>query len=204
MLFTITAATSFPVSVEEASIHCRAPENGDDEAIVEGCLKAAVDFVQRHTSLILAPTTIQERLDDWPSNCNTGSDIVLSRGPVRDVTDIEYLDEDGTLQAMTSFDYSWERTPEGATITFNDDVTLPDLHATRKGSVRITFEAGYDDPNLTGSGDDPSLAIPETIRQTILMLTSFYYENREAVSKDQLHTVPMAAEMMLNQNRVFR
>src|SRR3990172_7803964 len=110
MLITITPATSLPVTVEEAREYCRAPENGDDDVLLDGILRAAVEYAQNHCSVIFAPTTMQHRRDDWPSGwC---CEIDLPRAPVRDVASIEYVDEDGAVQEVSALDWTWKRTPE--------------------------------------------------------------------------------------------
>jgi uncharacterized phiE125 gp8 family phage protein len=201
MLITIVAASTLPVTVAEAVQHCRAPENGDDDALIERALRAAIDYVQNHTTLVLAPTTFQYRLDQW--GCEP---IKLPRAPVRDVSAITYLDADGAEQTVNASYYSWDLTPDGAAIHFADTFSAPELRARRSGTVRITFEAGYDDPAASGSGDDPNLQLPELLKICVLMLTSHWYEHREAVSFDESHPVVLAAQSILDSPgiRIYR
>lgn len=203
MLLTLVAATSLPVTLEEAKAHLRVDHSSED-AVVERALRAAVAYVEQHTSLVLAPTTLQLRLNEWSWDCLSRNEIHLPRAPVRDVTAVTYLDENDDEQTVDVADYSWERTPEGATILFDDGWSAPNLHARRKGAVRITFDAGFDDPAGSGSGDDPALEMPPTLPIAVLMLTGWWYERREAAGPDQTHPTIMAVEAILAQVRVYR
>lgn len=197
-VITILAATTLPVTLDEAKAHLRV-DHDDENDKIETELKASVEYVQTHTTLILAPTTLQCRLDDWP-NCN---EFTLPRGPVRDVTDFTYVDEDGIEQTVSTADYSWVLTDEGATITFGEDFDAPTLKSYRKGTVRVTFEAGFDDPAASGSGDDPNFKLPYLLRVAILMQLELIHEG-SSLSKDQVIALEGVRDKALAQHRVYR
>lgn len=199
MLITIAAPTTFPVTVAEASDHCRAPDNGDDNALVLRALKAAIDYVQRETNLILAPTTLQYRIDAWPCG-----GLILPKAPVRDVRAISYLDADGNEQTVADDQYYWDPVPEGAVVRFGDLFSAPALQPRRSGGVRIEFDAGFDDPGASASGDDPNLILPETLKIAVLMLTQHWYDNRGVVSFEPSHAVVLSAMSLLAQQRIYR
>lgn len=205
MLVAVTAATALPVTVEEAREWCHGPENGDDDTVIEVLLRTAIEFVEEKTGLALSARTFQYQLDGWPcwGRDNYGI-ITLPRAPVRDVTDVEYIDEDGALQTVATDNWSWSRSDQGAYVWFSESYSFPSVKDRALGTVRITFDAGYDDPETSGSGDDPNLALPFRARAALRMLTSHWYENREAVSKDLMHPVVLSAEALMSQLKVYR
>lgn len=195
MLKITARASSFPVTLDQLKDHVEAPADHDDDKLLRA-LKAAIEYCEEHTSLSLALKTFEYRADTWP--CGP-AEIRLPKAPVVDVLSVKYLDEDGVLRTVSSSDWTWERTFDGATVTFGADFTAPDLQESRRGAVRVEFEAGFDDPALSGSGDDPDLHLPERAVQAVLMLAAHWYANREAADFDETHVTVMAANALLNQ-----
>ena len=209
MLRVTAAASTFPVELSEAKGYLRV-DHSDDDADVLRALKAAIEYAEERTGLSFAVKTYEWRADGWPFLTSPlwpptwPYQITLPKAPVVDVLSLKYLDENGTLQTVSAADYDWERTPEGATITFVDDYSFPDLHATRADRVRVEFTAGFDDPEQSGSGDDPDLRLPERAKIAVLMLTAHWYENREAATFDQSAAVVLSANDLLDQLKVYR
>lgn len=197
MILILTAPTALPVTVAQAKAHLRIDASDEDD-VVERYLRAAIGFVQTKASVVLAPTTLQQRFDYWPGL------VKLARGPVRDVREVAYLDEDGAEQEVAEASWMWEPTDEGADFWLVSDFDRPSLQEDRRGTVRITFDAGFDDPNDTGSGDDPSLTLPDELVQAVLLMTGHFFENREAVSAVALHTVELAVDALIHSTRVYR
>lgn len=199
MLIVLTDADSLPVTMEKVIAHCRAPEDGTDDDLLEAYLRAAIAYVEKHCGIVLQPKELQYLFNCWPCG-----DIEIPAAPVRDVSKVEYLDENGILQEIDEANWTWTRTAEGATITFGSGYSLPTLVDDQRDRVRVTFTAGFDDPNATGSGDDPSYTLPRQVVVLVLMLTSYWYEQREPVTKDGGFKLPLAAEAILAQLRVYR
>lgn len=199
MLIVLTDADSLPVSAEQMIAHCRAPEDGTDDDLLEAYQRAAVAYVEKHCGIVLQPKEMQYRINCWPA-----ADFEIPATPVRDVSKVEYLDENGILQEIDEANWTWTRTAEGARITFKSDYSLPELIEDQRDRVRVTFTAGFDDPSATGSGDDPAYTIPRQADVLIKMLTSYWYEQREPVTKDGGFKLPLAAEAILAQLRVYR
>lgn len=219
IIATIAHATSRPVTVDQLKAHMQIDE-ADWDAQLEIMLDAAIAFAAQRTGLRLAPMQLQARLDAWPlhrHHVRRGDVAELTRdaavclreieipdGPVRSVVAVTYVDRAGVEQTVSADQYTWERTDDGALVTFEDTFTLPDLKTGRRGVVRVEFDAGFDDPAATGTGDDPDLKLPDQVRLAVLMLAAHYFENREAVSQRQTFPVLLAAEAMLDQVRVYR
>ena len=199
MLIVLQAASGLPVSMAQVIQHCRAPEDGTDDALLEVYLKAAIGYIENHCSIVLQTKEMQYLINAWPC-----SDIEIPMSPVRDVTKLEYLDDNGILQEIDEANWTWTRTADGALVTMADGYSLPELVQDQRDRVRVTFAAGFDDPNATGAGDDPADALPRQAQVAALMLPSFWYEQREPVTKDGGFKLPFGAEAILQQMRVFR
>lgn len=208
MLITLIAATTVPVTLVQARAHVRAPENGDDDELVNRALHAAIAYAEQKTSLAFAPATYEYRLNEWPcygyQNGRLTNIIDLPLHPVRDVVEIAYLDENGVEQTIDEANWFWVRTPEGARVRFKSSYSLPTLYEEGDQQVRITFEAGFDDPAESGSGDDPALDLPPTLPIAVLMLTEHFYEHRGIVDAAEHYPLVTAADELLAKLKVYR
>lgn len=200
MLTQLTPATGWPVSVEEVKAHALI-EGDDQDNHVELMRNAAVEYVARHCSQALAPASYQWATSAWPQAWNCPA-IELPLYPVREVTSIVYLDQDHAEQPVSSADYVVELTAEGASIYFENGFSFPTL-STRPNPVRVIFDAGYDDPEASGSGDEPRLQLPHDLKLAILMLAATFFEYREEVTASEAFKNDLGARM-LAQHRIFR
>lgn len=200
MLKLIAAATTLAVSVARAKERLRI-DHADDDADVEALIEAAMGVFEGRTGLALQPSDWEWRSDRWPA----GRCVSIPLAPVRDVTGISYIDEDGVEQsiAQSGDNWTWERTVEGAELWFNADYDLPTI-ANQHQAVRVQFSAGYDPPEQSGSGDDPELVLPPQAELALLFLVGTWIENRETVAKAQAFDVPQTFDLLIEKLKVFR
>ncbi|MGK7056927.1 head-tail connector protein [Bradyrhizobium sp. 1050_B9_N1_2] len=200
LIDVIAESDDRPVTLAELKKHVQAADFADDDAQLEIFLDAAIDFVADRTALTLRRSSWRVDRCDWWSGC---LQILLT--PVRDVT-FKYIDAAGAEQTVAADLYRWERTALGnAEIRFLDAFVAPAVKADTFNAVQIELEAGFDqDPNMTGAGDDPELEFPPRARQAVLMLAASWYRNREAIAEAELKIVPLAAEALMGQLRVYR
>lgn len=212
MLRKIAAATSLAVSVARAKERLRIDtSDSDSDNDIERLLLAAQDTLEGQTGLILQPSTWEYRQDSWGlygfwngawtcwGLCGT---LSVPAAPIREITGVTYFDENEVEQTVAPANYTWERTPEGAEVTFIRDYLFPTL-GYGPDRVRVQFTAGFDDQQ-SGSGDDPELKLPPRAEMAILFLVGAWSENRESSSKDQIYKVPDTFELLAQQLRVFR
>lgn len=186
-LTLVTAPTQDPVSLAEARAQCKV-DVSDDDALIVGYLLAARQYVEIYTRRALITQTWDQVADEL------GSEIVLCKPPVQSVTSVKYLDEAGTEQTLASNQYRLISRDTGeAVIVPAYGVTWPTPQAVER-AVTVRFVAGY------GSG--PS-AMPETIRQAILLMVAHWYKNRETTAAQDLKEIPMGAESLLFPHRAF-
>lgn len=147
------------IPLDLAKAQCRVLDDSSEDTLLEVYRDAAIDAVQRYTSLALSSVTAV-----WSGSFEGASGILhLGLGPVSAITSIAYLDGDGATQTLAASAYrlgqqgrvlpvdSW---PSGAV----------------DGGVTITFTAGF----ATG-------AVPPVLKQAALMMIGHWYMNREAV-----------------------
>ena len=170
----VTAPVLEPLTLEEAKKHLRLePEFTDDDDYVRGLLAAVKDWAEGETSKALLTQTLKLRLDRFPY----GRRIYLPRPPLQTVTGITYLDTNNVLQTLGTALYQ----VNGARVT-------PDQHAPCgyilpaygawwpttypvTEAVSITYVAGW----LSVE------AVPQRIKQAMLLMLGDLYENRERI-----------------------
>lgn len=202
MLKLITAATTLAVSVARAKERLRIDE-ADDDNDIEALIRAAAGVTEHRAGVTLQESAWELRLPCWPHGPHSCISIPIA--PVREITGVSYLDEDGNEQtiAQGADTWNWERTPEGAVLWFASGFDFPDL-AEHPFAVRVQLGAGFDDPAESGSGDDPELSLPASAETAVLFLVGHWFENREAVAGKQTYPVPSTFDLLIEGFRVFR
>jgi uncharacterized phiE125 gp8 family phage protein len=183
------AATSQPVSLDEAKAHLRV-DSADEDALIEALVEAAQAHVEQYTGLYLAEQTVKLRA--W------GFDLGASRlpaGPVSEVTSITYTDIDGTVQTLSPDLYVAILYGLSPMISPAWGQCWP-AHRCFPGSVVVTVTAGFADDEC-----------PAPIRQAILMIVGDLYANREAVVIDASRVTmienPTADRLLANYRRAY-
>lgn len=186
-LSLITAPTQDPVSLAEARAQCKV-EVSEDDVLIVGYLLAARQYVETYTRRALITQTWDQAADDF------GTEIVLRKPPVQSVTSVKYLDESGIEQTLATDQYRLIVRDTGESVVIPAyNVTWPAPRPVEM-AVTVRFVAGY--------GSSPS-AIPETIRQAILLLVAHWYKNREMSAAANLSEIPMGVDALLFPHRAF-
>jgi uncharacterized phiE125 gp8 family phage protein len=179
-LATYSAPATEPVTLDEARQHLRLDALDDAEHLAR-VLAAARTWVEDATNLALINRTLDLSLDCWPSV------IRLPRAPVVSVTWIKYLDSDGTQQTLATDQYYLANSGQPVRIVPQVGVTWPSLRGL-PGQVTVRFIAGH---GTAGSSS------PLVLRQAILLLTSHWYEQREAAAPMAFQSIPFGVEMLV-------
>lgn len=172
-LSPITPAASKPVSLAEAKAHLRYMRT-DQDALIEGLIGSATEHLEGRNGILgraLVTQTWEVRLDCFPSR-HRGR-IELPMPPLQSVTSVKYIDTAGVERTLTSgTDYVTDAQHMIGRIRPAYGKTWPHT-IDDEGAVRITFVAGYGD----------AAAVPNGIRQAILLLVGHWWLNREAVGQ---------------------
>lgn len=154
-----------------------------DDAVLGRIIKRARHYIESRTGLSLIDTTWCQYLDEFP-----GHVIRLSKAPVSQINSIKYYDINGTLQTVDSDNYSVDLEQHFARIAPVSTYDWPDTQDCRLNAVEIEFVAGF--------GSNPS-DVPEDLQGAIILLSGYWYENRDTAGVQQQHELPFCVESLL-------
>lgn len=196
----VSRPTTLALSLAALKKHCRVAVDDDDD-LIEMYAKAAQLALFERTGIAPQPMQLELTFDNW----NYCSDSFTMRAyPFRSIDSVEYRATDGDYTVVEDLNYQPVKSYYGAYALFKDDFVFPDLYESFPADlVRIRFSAGYDNQQVSGSGDDPELQIPENVQMAICFLVGHWYNNREDVVDEEKFTVPKAFDFIANQLRIY-
>lgn len=159
-LRVITAPTEEPVSTETAKLFLRVDASAED-TLIASLIKAAREKGEELSRRAFVTQTLEMIVDDFPPNYA----LKVARPRLQSVTSVTYYDEDNNSAVWT--DYVVNARSEPGTIIFD---SLPSVALMESGGVVVRFVAGY----------GAASAVPERIKNLILSLVAYWYENRES------------------------
>lgn len=176
-----------PIAVSYAKNYLKVSTSADD-TLIEDLLKAARQYVEKMTSRAMITQTITEYWDEFPTDGQhrSGRIIDLGVGPVQSLTSLQYVPEDGTPAAYTT----WDNTGNSkyfldsvtgynkigpARIIVNPDVSWPEIE-NYKNAVKATYVVGY---GASGS------SVPGPLKVAMLRLVGVWYQGRDWKSIDE-------------------
>lgn len=219
MLKKITAATTQPVSLARVKDRLHI-DTSDFDADLTDLIAVATASTEHEANIVLQTSTWELLLSNRPRDFEPAPlGYTLDRGffaafsrisipafPVRDVTAVKYLDENTDEQTIDPANYTFERTDSGADIVFNQDYVLPAIAAVPQ-ALRITFDAGYDNPSESGGGDDPELVLPPQAEMAVMFLVAHWHANRASVVVDFRSApfeIPDTFDYLVQQIKIYR
>lgn len=160
----VTAPSVEPVTREEAKLHARI-DGTDEDAKVDALIMAARMEVESRTGRALVTQGWRIVRDGPPP----GGIVRLSPGPVQSVDAVTVYGADGSGTVVSADQYTVD--------TAGVPGRLLLLSGTFWGSramngLEIDMTCGYGDP----------ADVPASLKQAVLMLVSYWYEQREAAS----------------------
>src|SRR3990167_7420015 len=124
--------------------------------------------------------------------------IELPLPPLRSVTSITYVDQDGTTQTLSSTLYTVDSSSEPARITPAYGEVWPSTRD-QVNAVTVRFVAGYD----PGSPADYRANVPWGIKFGLLQILTDMYETRQTLQPMQAYEVPEGVQRYLSQYRMW-
>lgn len=188
MRYTVTTGpTSEPVTLTEVKAHARIDHALDDTWLTTIITTARV-YVENYIRAALFTQTITAKWDRFPHH------FCLEKPPLQSVTSISYLDTAGASQTLATANYVVDTSTTPATITLAYGYTWPSTRD-QIAAVTVVYIAGY-----TATAN-----IPPPIKQAILMLIGYWYENRETVGDTvgELTQLPFSVQSLLTPYRVY-
>lgn len=177
-----------PVSIEEARAHLNIAE-GDDtfDTELNIYIKAARGHVENHCGIKLINQTVSLKASSW---CDLER---LPVAPVTAIASVKYLDTDGAEQTLDSAVYETNlEAPLQPEVRLKVNQTWPAIRCVRD-AIRLVGTAGY------GAA---AAAVPEPIRQALLLMIGDWFRNREDSTAERLTELPRGAAALLADYRL--
>lgn len=189
MLVEQTTLPSAALPVSEFKDHLRLgtgfADDGVQDAVLEGCLRAAMAAIEARTGKILIERTFSWMLTGWRDFGRQ----TLPVAPVREILEVRTIDRSGNATVIDPARYRLEPDMQRPRLVSNG-LHLPLIPFS--GSVEITFVAGYA-PSWAG--------LPADLCQAVLMLAAHYYEERGAAGAQAM---PFSVSLLIDRYRTVR
>lgn len=186
----VTAPTTELIGLDLAKSQCRV-DLGDDDALIQGFIIAAREYVENYTGRQLVTARYELVLDGF---CDP---IDIPKAPLQSVISVNYVDTSGVTQTVPTANYLVTK-PAGPTASrgriSRAFSTWWPITRYQADTVRVLFDAGY--------GDDAS-AVPVALIQAQLLLISHWYRNREPVIDGRFGPMPWAIEDLIGPYRTW-
>jgi uncharacterized phiE125 gp8 family phage protein len=184
------SASDMPVSLAEAKAHLRIVSDSED-SLIGALITAAVSMCEAYAGLSFATCERTVKMDRFPCG-----DIILPYGPVQEIISFSYTDSDGTETPITGYSVDKDsgitrlRAVDGFTRT-----TWP-MAGSVPNSVKVVYQAGYDDVS--------GVPLPPQVKSAILMQIATLYENRQSEVVGQVgHVLNFSTEYILDTVKVY-
>ena len=176
------AAASEPVSLAEAKAHCRVTSS-DHDTVLGVYISAARDFAEKYTGLAIAAQTVTFARRSFAST------MPLPIAPVASISSVSYQDADNATQTLAGASYvlSGANTLRPV-LSLSEGQSWPSLYNAPE-AVTVTAVVGYS-------------AVPDALKQAILLMVGHWFDNRETVSEN-MSEPPFATTALLENYRTF-
>lgn len=173
-----SAPAAEPVSLSEAKLHCRV-DAADDDNLITALIIAARRLAEAQTGRALVTQSWKQTFDAFPS-----AEIRLALPPLVSVATVKYYDTAGVLQTLSSGAYSVHVSSFVGLVAPVYGTSWPDTR-NMLDAVEVAFTAGY----------GAAAAVPQEIKQWMLLHIGAWYENREAIG-ERRDVLPYVASLI--------
>lgn len=209
-LSLLSAPAIEPVGEAEALAHLRI-SNEDELALLHGHLRAARLMVESWTGRALISQTWRWMLDAWPGQA--GSEwwdgvrqgaisagrarfIEIPKAPLISVSSVTLFNDADQGVVWAAENYFADTASIPGRLVLRNAASAPAPQRAANG-LQIDFVCGHG----AGPGD-----VPAPLRQSLLMLTAHYFENREVMrdADGGASVLPMGVQALLAPYRIMR
>lgn len=184
----ITPPASEPVLLADAVLHCRI-DGTEENALVTALIVAAREYCEKYSGRAYITQTIRASFDGWPV-----FPVRLPRPPLASVASIKYYGEDNTEYTLDAAAYYVDTDSEPGRIALTSGISLPAVTLRDINAVQITYTAGY----------GLAAAVPQRVKQAMLLLIGYWYQNREAAAIGKVsNEISFAVQSLLGLDRVW-
>lgn len=187
----IAAPAVEPVTLTEAKTHIKVElEDTAEDDLITRLIKAAREYCENFQNRVYISQTWDLVLDAWPYK----NYVEIPLPKLQSITSVKYYDQSGTESTLADSEYIVDTDSYVGRISLAYNCSWPSAILQPINSIRIRFVAGY--------GDDAA-SVPERVKQAMLLLIGYWFDNREAaltgsVSKE----IEFAVHALLAQDRV--
>lgn len=169
------------ITIDQAKAHLRV-EHGEEDTLIAALIASAFRHIENRTGQVFDKRDGVVMLADKLPKGSCG--LELQWTPVRDVTEVSYLDSEGVRTALTSSDLDVEKRGVYPVLYPAIDTAWPD-HRPQRASVQITVNSGWEE-------------CPADVSSAALLIIGHLYEHRESVVVGTISSeLPMGVEMLL-------
>lgn len=178
--------TTEPIIVQDVIAQGRIAGDTTELQLILDYAIAARDWAEDYAERSFMPQTWQQQYDwRWPR------EMRLRRGPVTAVSSITYVDTAGVSQTLSTSLYQVDLNSDPARIREAYQQVWPVIRE-QYAAVTVTYTAGY--------GTAPS-DVPRPIRNAIIMLAAYWFDQRMPVMDRTASEVPWGIKALLDPYR---
>lgn len=182
------STTTYTDNTGDSSLGAGAPAtNTTADPLLAALITAARRQAEDITGRALVTQTWTYRLDEFPVAA-----IGLPKPPLVSIASIKYLDVDGVLQTMATDDYEVYTSALLGLVTPAYGSSWPNTREVPE-AVRVEYTCGY----------GAAAAVPQEIKQWMLVQIAHWYANREASSVVKLEPLPFV-DALLDAYRILQ
>ena len=178
-----------PLTNADVKLQLRMTSDTTEDDLIASYITAARIYCERYTGRAFYTQTVVAYLDEFPAE----DYIELPMAPLQSVTSVKYKDSAGTETPMTKTTQYLEDTDSYVgRIVLPCGVTWPSFTEYTVNPITITYVAGY-------------TALPQPLKQAMLLLIGSWYENREndvEIIGGQYNKIEFAAKALMDSFRV--
>ncbi|MFZ3132767.1 MAG: head-tail connector protein [Desulfosporosinus sp.] len=180
-----TAPATEPITLAEAKLYLHADDSTVEDTLITAFITAAREYCEDYQNRAYVTQTWELWLDDWPDD----DFIRIPLSPLRAANSIKYYDTANAVATMTATDYFVDTKSNPGRVSLTYGMTWPTTTLRPANGVVIEFEAGY----------GAVAAVPQTVKQAMLLHLSLLYEPCDAERGKQL---TRARDALLGMRRV--
>lgn len=182
----ITPPTAMPVTLEEAKLHLRVEDDGDD-GLIRGLIAGAVSYLDGWTG-ILGRCLVEQT---WRVDFDTfGRCMRIPLWPIIEIESITWRNEAGQVATIADENYALRTDERGAYVHWDKAYSFPSgLY--ESAAVSVLVKAGY--PN----DENDVSTVPAALKVAILLLVGTWFDNREATVSGNASELPFAVNALI-------
>lgn len=185
------APDDLPVTIAEAREYLVLGSETDRDSTIRNLIITARDWIEDACRTILVPSTVIQKYERF--GCGQYEYLPLAREPVREITEITYVDEDEDEQTWDDENWKLELGTNPPGIYLRGGKIWPTISGTEPWPISVEYEAGpaIDEPCRGG------------FRDAVLLLLTFRHEFPSGIGRNGADLpLPAAVRNLISPNAI--